>query len=195
MYDILNVKYRSKLDSTTVVLGLVPNPTGLSRARMVYRYEVLPESEVVPRLEEPDFEYRTAAIVERAPSFPSRAGGAAPVDNRVLFEERKPEYLRLGVRTGETGMLVLSEVYYSEWKARLDGRPVDIYPVDYALRGVTVPAGEHSVEMYYDPHWFKVGGLISLATLLFSIGLLVLLRPGRATRRKEAKPAVDKAGE
>jgi hypothetical protein len=199
MYDILNVKYRSKLDSTTGVLGLVPNPTGLPRARMVYQYEVLPQEEVVRRLDAADFDHRTTAIVETAPSFASRAADTAPVGNGVSFEECRPEYLKLSVRTAETGMLVLSEMYYPEWKARLDGKPVDIYPVDHALRGVTVPAGEHKVEMYYDPRWFKVGGLISLVTLLFSIGLLVLLRPGRTARKPEVKPAVkpavDKAGE
>jgi hypothetical protein len=196
MYDILNVKYRTELDTPNKSLQLVPNATPLTRARMVYRYEVLPDSGFARRLEEPDFEYRAVAIVAAAPSFPSRAAGAAPVDNRVSFEARRPEYLRLGVRTGEAGMLVLSEMYYPEWKARLDGRPVDIYPVDFALRGITVPAGEHKVEMYYDSRWFKIGGLISLVTLVLCIGLLVLLRSGRRARTApEPKPGIDKARE
>ena len=115
---------------------------------MVYQYEVLPQNEVVRRLEAPDFDYRSVVVVEATPSFPSQPAGVAPVDNRVSFEERRPEYLRLSVRTGETGMLVLSEMYFPDWKARLDDKPAEIYPVDYALRGVTVPAGEHKVEMY-----------------------------------------------
>ena len=31
------------------------------------------------------------------------------------------------------------------WVAEVDGQPVDVFPVDIALRGVVVPAGEHVV--------------------------------------------------
>jgi uncharacterized membrane protein YfhO len=85
-------------------------------------------------------------------------------------------------------------MYFPDWKALLDGKPVPVYPVDYALRGVSIPAGEHKLEMRYDAHWFKLGGLASLLTLVLSIGMMVILRP-RSARPKSAgtKSAVDKA--
>lgn len=192
MCDLLNVKYRCKLDSANLALVLVPNPTALPRAWMAYQYEVLPQNQVLTRLEDTSFDYRRVALVEQAVSFPSLATETSAV-NQVSFEQHKPEYLRLSVQTAETGMLVLSETYFPEWKAWLDGKPVPIYPVDYALRGVTIPAGEHRLEMRYDPHWFKLGGLASLLTLVLSIAMMVLLRP-RSARPKSAgmKPAVDK---
>jgi len=193
MLDLLNVKYRCKLDSANRALVMVPNPTQMPRAWMAYQYEVLGQDRVLTRLEDTGFDYRHTALVEQPVSFPSLASDS-PVANQVSLERREPECLRLSVRTAETGMLVLSETYFPEWKAWLDDQPATIYPVDYVLRGVTIPAGEHKVEMRYDPHWFKLGGLASLLTLVLSIGLMVLLRP-RAARPKSAgtKPAVDKA--
>jgi hypothetical protein len=193
MYDLLNVKYRCKLDSVNRALVLVPNPTAMPRAWLAYQYEVLPRDSIPTRLEDTNFAYRRTALVEQAPSFPSLASESS-VANQVSLELHEPEHLRLSVRTAETGMLVLSEIYFPEWKAWLDGRPVTIYPVDYVLRGVTIPAGEHKLEMRYDPHWFKLGALASLLTLVLSIGLMVLLRPGSTgPKSAETKSAVDKA--
>jgi hypothetical protein len=195
MYDLLNVKYKCKLDTANRALVLVPNPTALPRAWMAYQYEVLPQDQVLTRLEDPGFDYRHVALVEQTPSFSSLAS-EDPVANQVSLEKREPEHLRLSVRTAETGTLVLSEMYYQEWKARLDGKSAAIYPVDYTLRGVTIPPGEHTVEMDYDLHWFKVGGLISLVTLVLSLCLIVVLKPRRQSSRvSEAKPGVDKPGE
>jgi hypothetical protein len=193
MYDVLNVKYRCKLDSVNRALVLVPNPTQMPRAWMAYHYEVLPKDQVLARLEDTSFDYRHIALVEQAPSFPVPVSESS-VANQVSLEQHEPEHLRLSVQTAETGMLVLSETYFPEWKAWLDGKPATIYPVDYVLRGVTIPPGEHKLEMRYDPRWFKLGGLASLLTLVLSIGLMVLLRPS-AARLKPAgtKSAVDKA--
>ena len=193
MYDLLNVKYKCKVDTANRALVLVPNPTSLPRAWMAYRYIVLPQDQVLSKLESPDFDYRTTAIVEQALPFASAAADSRP-GNQVRLEAHEPEYLRLSVQTPDTGLLVLSEMYFPDWKALLDGKPVPIYPVDYALRGVTIPNGEHKLEMRYDSHWFKLGGLASLLTLVLSIGMMVILRP-RPVRSKSAgtKPAVDKA--
>ncbi len=46
--------------------------------------------------------------------------------------------------TGE-GFLVLTDVYYPTWHAYIDGQSTTIYPTDYAFRGITVPAGSHTI--------------------------------------------------
>jgi len=195
MYDLLNVKYKCRLDSASRLLALVPNPSLLPRARMVYDYLVLPQEQVLQKLEDPDFDYRNRVIVEQALPFPGRSPESL-VASQVSFENQDPEHLQLAVRTAETGILVLAEMYYPEWKALLDGKPAPIYPVDYALRGVTIPPGEHRVEMVYDSHWFRVGGLVSLITLALSVCMIVALKPRRPRLRlPDTKPTVDKAQE
>jgi uncharacterized membrane protein YfhO len=68
---------------------------------------------------------------------------------------------------------VLSENHYPGWRAYLDGRPVGVLRVDYNLRGVHVPAGEHEVRFVYRPKSLMAGAALSLLTAL---GLLLWWR-------------------
>ena len=62
-------------------------------------------------------------------------------------------------------MLVLSENHYPGWQAEVDGRAVETRRVNYNLRGVELPAGEHTVTFVYRPKSASVGLLVSLLTL------------------------------
>ena len=63
-------------------------------------------------------------------------------------------------------MLVLSENDYPGWRAYVDGAAASIVRVNYGLRGVLVPAGEHQVTFVYRPWSIIAGALISLSTAL-----------------------------
>jgi uncharacterized membrane protein YfhO len=73
------------------------------------------------------------------------------------------------------GLLVLSDVDYPGWQARVDGQPAPVYRADYLLRAVPVEAGRHRIEVYYDPPLFKVGLAITILTLLVSGALLIIV--------------------
>ena len=45
------------------------------------------------------------------------------------------------------GVVVFSELYYPGWQAAVDGKPAKIVRADAALRGVFVPAGNHTVTL------------------------------------------------
>ena len=53
-----------------------------------------------------------------------------------------------------------------------------IYRANYLLRAVPVEAGQHRVEVYYDPPLFKVGLAITMLTL--SNGFVQFLLDGNA---------------
>jgi hypothetical protein len=76
-------------------------------------------------------------------------------------------------------LLVLNDLYDSGWRATVDGKSVDILPVNVVARGVVVPAGEHVVNMHYWPRGFTAGLIISALTTAALIALA--LRKERAT--------------
>jgi uncharacterized membrane protein YfhO len=63
-------------------------------------------------------------------------------------------------------VLVLSENHYPGWRASVDGNSVETLRVDYNLRGVVLPPGQHIIVFRYIPKSAILGGLISLVTLL-----------------------------
>lgn len=70
------------------------------------------------------------------------------------------------------GFLVLSEMFYPEgWQTTIDGTETEIYKTNYLLRGIQVPAGEHTIELAFRPSSIAVGNTLSR----ISLGIQVLL--------------------
>jgi len=87
----------------------------------------------------------------------------------------EPNRLVYKASTPKDGVVVFSEIYYPGWQATIDGQPVDIARADYILRAINVPAGEHTIEMWFDPQSIQVTESIAYAALaLLLIGVMVL---------------------
>ena len=70
---------------------------------------------------------------------------------------------------------VFSEIYYpSGWLAFIDGKQTAYCKTDYALRGLAIPAGKHSIGFIFDPASVKVGESISRYSYIVSV-LFILL--------------------
>jgi uncharacterized membrane protein YfhO len=70
---------------------------------------------------------------------------------------------------------VFSEIYYAQgWDAYLDGKKVDYCRVDYVLRGMPVPAGNHQIEFRFEPHSYELGSTITIFSSLVAYLLLLL---------------------
>ena len=81
--------------------------------------------------------------------------------------------------------VVFSEVYYpAGWVCRLDGKEVDITRVNYLLRAVMVPSGEHTLEMSFEPPVFAT---TSTYSLLGSILMAVVLAGAALKGVKESR--------
>ena len=87
--------------------------------------------------------------------------------NRGSADVTRHEPNRVDVKTVSVApsILVLSENHYPGWRAYIDGKSVDVIRVNYNLRGVALPAGNHLVEFIYRPKSVLVGLIISLFTL------------------------------
>ena len=101
----------------------------------------------------------------------------------ITLENYKPNYLKYVSNNSKEGLAVFSEMYYGKgWNAYIDGKSADHIRVDYVLRGLIIPKGDHKVEFKFGPQVIKTGSTI---TLISSIGMLLLLAGGIYFERKK----------
>lgn len=98
--------------------------------------------------------------------------------NRVVYQSQNPN----------DGVAVFSEIYYPNgWQVSIDGQPVELARADYVLRSLYIPAGNHTIEMTFDPQSIHITETIAyIATALLLIGAIILiLQEKRKLARKE----------
>ena len=78
----------------------------------------------------------------------------APVDSmaHLTLESYEPNHLRYTTSNKQDGVAVFSEIYYPDgWQVTIDGEKAELARANYVLRALYIPAGEHTVEMTFDP--------------------------------------------
>jgi uncharacterized membrane protein YfhO len=101
----------------------------------------------------------------------------------IQLKVYKPNYLKYSSTNTNEGLAVFSEIYYENgWNAYIDGVKTDHFPVNYVLRGLLVPGGEHTIEFKFEPQVIKTGSII---TLISAGGMLLILIGGIYFERKK----------
>jgi uncharacterized membrane protein YfhO len=113
------------------------------------------------------YDYHSKLLLQEKPSLAISQADSSAQTKITRYEMNEIE---VKVSTKANGMLFLSEVNYPAWKATVDGKDAKIYKAFTTLRAVEVPAGEHTVIMRYESDAFKTGSMITLATLVLSLG-------------------------
>jgi Bacterial membrane protein YfhO len=131
----------------------------------------------------PGFDARRVAVTEReVPGVPmgARAGEVGTARLVSYGNER----VVASTRASDPSLLVVTDVHYPGWKATVDGRPAEIERVNYFMRGVTVPPGNHRVEFSYEPLSWRIGWITSsVAAIAVAATALVGWRRRRARVR------------
>ncbi|GIR82192.1 MAG: hypothetical protein CM15mP83_9180 [Flavobacteriaceae bacterium] len=87
----------------------------------------------------------------------------------------KANELRYRATVSSTAFAVFSEMYYPHgWKSFINGEEVSHHRVNYALRGLLIPAGTHEILFRFEPDVIARGSRIRLAGYgIFSLIVLV----------------------
>jgi hypothetical protein len=98
----------------------------------------------------------------------------------IILNEFKPNFLRYKSNNENEGFAVFSEIYYKHgWQAYIDGNRAYHFRVNYVLRGLPIPAGNHVIEFKFEPKVIQTGSTIALASsilmVILTIGGLVYL--------------------
>ena len=109
----------------------------------------------------------------------------------VRLNTYAPDALTYSSSSSADGTVVFSEIYYPYgWKAYIDGKPCDIFRVNYLLRAVNVPAGQHEIRFEFRPDSVRKGNLVSgLFIGIMYLTLLALIAGTLIRRGRRPKSA------
>ncbi len=176
LYDLLNVKYiighkDVPLDWDKFVLAFDGDPqvnvyrnTKVQpRAFLVQRVERVESREAaLVAIHRPDFDPRSAAVVERGPPL----YGEPDTASRAGISRYEINLIELETSSRAESLLFLSEVFYPGWKVVVDGKEQELLRANYLFRAVRLEPGEHRVVFLFDPPLWKAGLGVCVFTFL-----------------------------
>jgi len=144
-------------------------PHWLPRATVVGEYRVVsPPRAILDSIARAAHDPARVTLLEMDPGLTLGpvAGARASITRYGLND------VTVEVETPGPALLRLADLWYPDWVATVDGRPVEILKADYLLRAVAVPAGKHRVEFRFASPAMRQGLVLSGASLLVTLGLL-----------------------
>jgi hypothetical protein len=192
LHDLLATRFLL-LPDTQSVPGfhriMEPTPTAHGSVGVLYQRDTappyvrvlpsaakLPEDQLVPTVIDPRFPVNGVVVFpESASVTPAqiRAGGPDTTAVRARLTEWRPGSMRVALTGSDTATryLLVSETWYKDWRASVDGHPAQVLRGDHALLTVALPPGAREVALDFDSPEYARGKLISLVALLAIAGL------------------------
>ncbi|WP_179020292.1 YfhO family protein [Winogradskyella forsetii] len=120
---------------------------------------------------------KTSAVIEKSVQTDHNLKSTYQVDSTasIQLKEYQPNYLKYETNNSNKGLAVFSEIYYAKgWNAYINGELTPNFRVNYVLRALEIPKGNHTVEFKFEPKVVETGSKVALASSVV-LGLLVLL--------------------
>jgi hypothetical protein len=185
--NMLNAKYFIQTDPQSRQKVMMPNPMAFGPAWLVkgIHYVDGPRQEMAAL---DSINVRDTAIVQNG--YKSSIPFQPQWDSAASISLVKNENDKINYKfsAGSNQFVVFSEIYYKAgWKAFIDGKESPIVKVNYVLRGLAVPGGQHNIEFRFEPQGYYTGRTF---TTVASILLVLLLAGGifMEWRNRRTKP-------
>ncbi len=146
------------------------NPHAMGNAWFVNEYKTVNNAdEEITALKEIDPK-NEALIDKRFSEYVGNKKFQKDETGGITLTEYKPNYLKYNAKASSEQLTVFSDIFYEKgWDAFVDGQKVPHFRVNYILRGLVLPAGEHTVEFKFHPKSYYTGNKVVLASSLLLI--------------------------
>lgn len=144
--NMLNTRW-VKVDANTAQL----NPAALGNAWFVDSLTFVKGADAEMKFLD-HFNAANSAVADE--QFKAVLGNAVPkTPGDTIYETTyAPNRLTYHSHSVKGGVAVFSEVYFPwGWQVTIDGKPAELGRVNYVLRALQVPAGDHKIEMKFEP--------------------------------------------
>ena len=89
-------------------------------------------------------------------------------------------HIQIKTSSNSPAFLVLSDIDYPGWRAKVDRQATRVFSTNYVLRGIVIPEGDRTVDFVFKPTSLHLGIGITAGALLLCVYLLVFYRNSRS---------------
>ena len=146
--NMMNTKY---IITGNMASDTIPNPDALGNAWFVKGIEFKkgPRA-VMDHLS--FFNPKDTAVMDEQDKIEDLAGLQFDSTASIQLVQNKNDEVSYKAKTNAKQLAVFSEIYYKDgWKAFIDEKESPIVKVNYVLRGLVVPAGDHTIKFEFKP--------------------------------------------
>ena len=150
--NMMNTKY---VITGNMATDTLPNPDALGNAWFVktIKFEKGP-AEVMKQLD--NFDPKSTAIIEEKDKIKNLSNLQYDSLASILLVSNYNDEVNYQAKSSKKQFAVFSDIYYNlGWKAYVDGVETPIVKVNYVLRGLVVPAGQHAIKFEFKPTSIK----------------------------------------
>ena len=169
--NMLNARYFIIDDNT-----IQRNPDALGNAWFVDTLKYVDTADAEMAFMD-NFNPATSAVADS--KFRQQLGDAKAVQpgDNIYETSYAPNHLTYKSHSANGGLAVFSEVYFPwGWKVSVDGKPVEMGRVNYVLRALQLPAGDHEIDFRFAPDevskteaWAKIAVIAIFLLLLLAL--------------------------
>ncbi|HXE41786.1 MAG TPA: hypothetical protein VN516_02085, partial [Candidatus Baltobacteraceae bacterium] len=102
---------------------------------------------ILKKLAEPSFDPWSTVLI--SDSIPAPAGGTNEDSGMVEFKSYSPKKIIFTTKAATPTVLLLNDKYDLHWRVWIDGKETTVLRANFIMRGVYLPAGDHTVEFYF----------------------------------------------
>jgi len=146
--NMMNTKY---IITGNMASDTIPNPDALGNAWFVKGIEFKkgPRA-VMDHLS--FFNPKDTAVMDEQDKIADLDGLQVDSTATIQLIENKNDEITYKAKTNTKQLAVFSEIYYKDgWKAFINEKETPIVKVNYVLRGLVVPAGDHTIKFEFKP--------------------------------------------
>lgn len=166
------VQFLQAVRSEQGTLALIEFGGALPRAKLYTGWQTITnDAASLARLSSAEFDPEKSVVLATEPADVKPSTEATPGDATITSYQSKDIVLK--TKSSTAGVLLLNDRWHPDWQVTVDGQPSPLLRANFIMRGVAVPAGEHTVEFRFNPPhgtlWVSVS---AIAAGLVCIGLL-----------------------
>ncbi len=174
--SIYNVKYELAIDSIAREPRFFERKSFSPRVWLVTKANVLNEQQINESMKSQKYNLKNEVILEKNPKISLSNQIDSSNSGKVNITKYESNKINLTSTTKENSILVMSEIYYPDWKAYIDGKEVEILRANYCFRAIPIPLGNHNIEFKFESKAYANGKMISILTLLLALSLIIIKR-------------------